>query len=178
MQYESSLPHYGIKGMKWGVRRYQNYDGTYTQRGLQRYRKAESEYESSVNKRKSTKAAYKSGSATKQDVVAANRDVKAKKKTLEKQYKQLKQDKLADQGKELYGKGKTITANSRFNALAQAGIVMGSGVVNRLISASIGDSQVANLATGAIVAGGTAVNAILYGKTQYQNKRLRAYYAH
>lgn len=24
------LAHYGIKGMKWGVRRYQNTDGSYT----------------------------------------------------------------------------------------------------------------------------------------------------
>lgn len=46
--YESSneLMHYGILGMKWGIRRYQNKDGSYTKAGLERYRKAESEYES------------------------------------------------------------------------------------------------------------------------------------
>lgn len=31
------LAHSGTKGMKWGVRRYQNYDGTYTPEGLERY---------------------------------------------------------------------------------------------------------------------------------------------
>ena len=28
------LMHYGVKGMKWGVRRYQNYDGSYTRNGI------------------------------------------------------------------------------------------------------------------------------------------------
>ena len=37
MQYESSLQHWGIKGMKWGVRRYQNEDGTLTDAGKKRY---------------------------------------------------------------------------------------------------------------------------------------------
>ena len=37
MQFESSLQHWGIKGMKWGVRRYQNKDGTLTDAGKKRY---------------------------------------------------------------------------------------------------------------------------------------------
>lgn len=33
------LYHYGTKGMKWGVRRYQNKDGSLTERGIKRYAK-------------------------------------------------------------------------------------------------------------------------------------------
>ena len=33
------LAHHGIKGMKWGVRRYQNKDGSLTPEGLKKYRK-------------------------------------------------------------------------------------------------------------------------------------------
>ena len=31
------LAHYGVRGMKWGVRRYQNPDGTLTDEGRRRY---------------------------------------------------------------------------------------------------------------------------------------------
>lgn len=33
----NELQHWGIKGMRWGVRRYQNKDGTLTQAGQKRY---------------------------------------------------------------------------------------------------------------------------------------------
>ena len=38
------LYHHGIKGQRWGVRRYQNQDGTYTEAGKKRYRNIQDKY--------------------------------------------------------------------------------------------------------------------------------------
>ena len=38
------LSHHGILGMKWGIRRYQNDDGTLTAVGKKRYGNAETEF--------------------------------------------------------------------------------------------------------------------------------------
>lgn len=48
--YPNELYHYGIKGMKWGVRRYQNEDGSYTSAG----KKRRSQDPETVQKRKAT----------------------------------------------------------------------------------------------------------------------------
>lgn len=34
----NAIYHYGVKGQKWGIRRYQNEDGTLTPEGIKRYR--------------------------------------------------------------------------------------------------------------------------------------------
>ncbi len=42
---ENYIMHYGIPKMKWGIRRYQNSDGTYTEEGKRRRRKYSDDYE-------------------------------------------------------------------------------------------------------------------------------------
>ena len=53
--YPSYLIHYGIQGQKWGVRRFQNEDGTYTSEGLERRRQGTESYASNREIRRATK---------------------------------------------------------------------------------------------------------------------------
>lgn len=49
------LMHYGVLGMKWGVRRFQNKDGTLTAKGKKRYSDDSSDSSNSDNKQKPVK---------------------------------------------------------------------------------------------------------------------------
>lgn len=56
--YWNELYHYGVKGQKWGIRRYQNSDGTLTELGRQRYgNEANFDEERRAQRRQFTKAA-------------------------------------------------------------------------------------------------------------------------
>lgn len=64
LQYETELYHHGVRGQKWGVRRYQNADGSYTAAGRKRYAKQLTRDFNKASK-KYSKVDYRAQEATK-----------------------------------------------------------------------------------------------------------------
>lgn len=156
------LCHYGILGMKWGIRRYQNYDGSYTKLGLKRRNDADSGY---VSAKKSLKNAKSDGG----DVRSARDAVKSAKQEVKDSKRFLKDSVQADRGRELTQEGYTIRelrgdrrSNMPYGMGVGAGIGLGGGVAGMFMTG------IAALPIAAVVAG-TAAGGTFVAR-HYNNK--------
>lgn len=171
---DNYLSHHGIKGQKWGIRRYQNYDGSYTQAGMKRYNASLEKYNQANERYKTAKKTK----ASKTEITNARMQRKRAKNQLDKDYAHLKQDKLGEQGKELYSKGKTITGNE--TATAVLGSIGGMSLAAAGYMYTHYSPGSYATATALSTIGLVSISAASVKKVSdnYQAKRLRAYYSH
>lgn len=191
------LQHHGIKGMHWGVRRYQNYDGRYTQAGLARYRESIADRDNAKAKYKTMK---KEGGYTKHELKRQKAKVKLANKQADRRYNLLKTDKLADKGRVRYEEGERILerkSNTRKirNAsgyTATAGAIaakypneVASGISSVFkilgLNSPTLNSQAIRTAGSLMVVGGGLGATAAQGKMMvdnHKNKQISAYYSH
>lgn len=94
--FDDELQHWGIKGQKWGQRRYQNPDGSLTPAGVKRYNKEKE----ALKKEKAKVKAEEKVLANKKKTQAKIDKLEAEKKALEERKKALKDEARGKTGKE------------------------------------------------------------------------------
>lgn len=144
------LYHYGILGMRWGVRRYQKKDGTLTNSGKKRYdkemerlkaeekviknkKRTQSKLETLEAKRKSVEELKKNSNKPKEKSVKEYSDAELReivnRLQLEKQYKDLSPKQVSI--------GKTVVNRIAKNVVVPAAEEMGKQVVKSLMTKEI-----------------------------------------
>lgn len=130
VQDEDYLAHHGIKGQRWGFRRYQNPDGSLTEEGRRRYDikeakiKAKAEKAAAKATRKNIKLAAK---AEKQSVENAKRLRKEQEKLLKLDMKRIKKTAAYERGKK-FGEAFAPAIGSKL------GESIGTGIGNTLFN--------------------------------------------
>ena len=182
------IQHHGIKGQKWGVRRFQNEDGTLTPAGRKRY----GEDLDIDDKSRRNIARIRKGEAYRRlDVAKSNNDTnKVRIAELQGRVRSAKRTeklmKSVDKGAELAAKGQTISGNRRKAAAALIGSNVAAKYLNRYMKMTIGDMYATGRFKGAkgnaayIIGalGPTAISAIGLGyaiKKGSDNNKLRAF---
>lgn len=181
--YEQWLAHHGIKGQKWGIRRYQNYDGTRTQKGLKRYNDADDRVEKAASeyRRASIVAKVGGGAHSAAKAYDASRAYESARAERANARRNLRQQYRVDRGEEQIKNGRTIRGN-RWRAVG--GIVANGAIsagAHRVATAMLIKGKMSadtyGKATAAINAGTGFVNAAIIAGTTIKNSQIRAYQA-
>lgn len=128
---ETVLVHHGIKGQKWGVRRYQNKDGSLTPAGRKRASKLESQYTALTGKKlKKDSGSHNSSGSSKpkeKTLEERTRDLQNKRNylqlqkdtlLLQKQISELQPD-TRSAGRKFIAKHGPVLANTMWNSVGK-----------------------------------------------------------
>lgn len=150
-----TLAHHGIPGMKWGVRRYQNKDGTLTAAGKKRYDKLNAELEKLSPKKSESDSNSNTKKADIKDMTDDEIKEKTNRLTLEKNLRQAEKDwdavmktPVQNIDKKKTNKGREIVLDMLEKGARNIGgqlvtYVMGVGV-NKALSSTFKDDAIVN----------------------------------
>ena len=187
-EYNLYLAHHGVKGQRWGVRRFQNEDGSLTAKGKKRYGS-----DLDINdKSRENIARIRLGEARRRlDTAKANNDTNkariAELKGKERAAKRaVKAGKKFDKGAKLAAKGQTIWGNKAKTYAVSAATGVGSALLtyglNKSLARLSADGRLTqahyNLAKAINNIGGMTLTAasVAYGlKKSSDNSHLRSY---
>ena len=146
--YSDELCHYGIRGMRWGIRRYQNSDGSLTTAGRNRY--STGKHHSIFSRKKTTSkvvtkpAEEKPKQKSVSEMTDAELNAFLNRKRLEQQYAQLmatpQKKSAVAKGKDMVGKAlenaaqDTLTQIAKYAMAKSVNKMLGDNVVNAKVT--------------------------------------------